>query len=229
METKVKGNWLVFDTETIGLHNRSIFDFGYVINMKGEVVKKGRILIEEVYDNKLLLNRAHFYKKSVYDPIEKEEETQILSMALLRKEINSLIKSYNIDYLAAYNLKFDLSALNFSLQKYASQTGINKSKLKKAGIELVDIIDIVFLNINVQDYVDFCLSNNYVTAAGNTRYTVEHVYRYLTKDLTKSEPHTALEDAIIENYILTKVLNIKEEPVIGKIEGTPTSIMKKYR
>ena len=51
-------------------------------------------------------------------------------------------------------------------------------------------------------YKKFCAENGYITKNNQVKLTAEILYRFITKDNTFIESHTALEDVLIEKEIL---------------------------
>lgn len=61
--------------------------------------------------------------------------------------------------------------------------------------------------INNNKYKEFCLKNDFITESGiYFKTSAESTFAYLIKDSKFIEQHTALDDALIETLILTKVL-----------------------
>jgi hypothetical protein len=61
--------------------------------------------------------------------------------------------------------------------------------------------------INNRNYKNFCIDNELFSKSGlYFSTTAETVYKYLIKDIDFIEQHTALDDSIIESYILMKLL-----------------------
>ena len=61
--------------------------------------------------------------------------------------------------------------------------------------------------LNNDDYKETCITNGWKTASGKYYKTsAETTYRFITNDCDFIESHTAVEDAIIESEIFTKIL-----------------------
>ena len=76
--------------------------------------------------------------------------------------------------------------------------------------------------INNRNYKNFCIDNELFSKSGLFfSTTAETVYKYLVKDIDFIEQHTALDDSIIESYILTKLLQK------GKLQITLDSFAEK--
>lgn len=64
--------------------------------------------------------------------------------------------------------------------------------------------------LNNNRYKEFCLKNGFISDSGlYFKSSAETTFSYLIKDKDFIEQHTALDDAIIETYILTKILKRK--------------------
>ena len=61
---------------------------------------------------------------------------------------------------------------------------------------------------NTKEYIDFCLTNNYMTnhAIPRPRVTAEILWRFLSGDNNFQESHTGLEDVEIESKIFMECL-----------------------
>ena len=221
--------WLIFDTETIDAYNRlDVFDIGFVVATKDEILHKERLIIKEVYENTELFKEAFYYDKNIefYESLDKKEFKNVID---IRKTMNRLIKEFNVTKIAAFNVKFDLRALNFTFGKYLVQAKkISKDKLSKAGIDVIDIVDLFFANTDIKDYAKFCLVNNYVTEKGNIMSNAETVYRYIKGNIDIKEEHTGLEDAEIE-YEMVKHIISKEKHDLNKKVGQAWRYIKKHK
>ena len=71
-------NILVFDTETTGNFDKPlIYDFAYkIINKKGELLYQKNYLVEEIFNQSFLMDKA-FYSKKVKEYRRKLENHEI--------------------------------------------------------------------------------------------------------------------------------------------------------
>lgn len=64
--------------------------------------------------------------------------------------------------------------------------------------------------LNCDEYKQMCIENNWVTASGQYfKTSAETAFRFYSGELDFDESHTALEDAIIESQLLSKILKPK--------------------
>jgi len=195
-------HYLLFDTETVDVSDLSIFDIGFIVfNESYEIVHKQRLVFKEIVDNEERFKKCYYYSnKDFYKDLEKHEYPD------LKITLNKLIKEYNIKGLFAFNIDFDIRSLHYTFKRYElSKDGIDKTKLKKHGIELYDIIDIFLMNVDIKKYTKYCLEKNFITEKGNIKYTAEVINRYILNRDDVVETHTALEDCEIEFNIINHV------------------------
>ena len=60
---------------------------------------------------------------------------------------------------------------------------------------------------DVEEYTEFCITNNYLTKRNCKRYTAEILYRFISGNNDFEESHTGLEDVLIEKEIFTYCLS----------------------
>ena len=70
--------YCIFDTETPGVVEPSIYDLGYTIYNGTEIILTRSYLIKEVWENKEKMNSAYYKEKiSKYEKLLKEGKTEI--------------------------------------------------------------------------------------------------------------------------------------------------------
>jgi len=215
--------FLVADTETTGIGSKSfVFDFGYVIsNRKGKIFIERNFLVTEILTNPRTMLGALYNKEwrammggkifSHYIPELAAHNIGLTGwhdvLAILRDDI----LTYDVDVFSAFNLPFDLGALNKTHQKIAS---------KKLNFDRLDLLCLwEFSCVTVcrsRLYHDIARAQGtdtgWITQANNVRTTAEKVYAFLSGDLGFIESHTALHDAQIETEILHRLL-AKKTPI----------------
>lgn len=191
-------NRLVFDTETYGLKPENIvFDIGYIVfNKRGEIVRRN-YLVKETYLPNYLKNLPFYGDAKVAKYREIEKTAEILNWVDIMTQLWQDCKDYKVGEIIAYNLPFDLEALQTT----------NKSIRQRDfrifdGLKLTDLYT-VFCNFvkNRKDYVRFCIEHDFVSKAGNILTNAEVAYRFLTSNPYHVESHTALSDIQEELYI----------------------------
>jgi len=203
---------IVFDTETINVSDLSMFDFGFIVidTNTREVLEKGSFLVEEVYNSELF-PKAYYYNKNkeIYENKLKRKEIEIKGIKEIRDIFNSAIKKHDIELISGFIINFDIRTLNFNFKKYLLEDKeISLQKLSNR-YEVIDI-SILFslLEKRFGSYVDYCVSNDFVTEKGNIKSTAEVIYKYITGNIEHEEEHTAFndseEEAAILNYCITE-------------------------
>lgn len=91
-------------------------------------------------------------------------------------------------------------------------------ELREEKFPIADLWDIACDRlINIDKYRDYCLKNSLLTASAQFfKTSAETSFQYLGKQWDFQEAHTALDDSMIEAFILTKALKKgKVEPQLG--------------
>ena len=196
---------MVLDTETLGLNNPTIYELGYVIHNQDtkKILKERDYLIKQIYDNKELFASAYYSNKR---PLYEEKIANGLAKAVywgyaLKVLIND-IERYGVQEIYAYNSKFDTKAFIHTMKQLKAIT--------KFEPQIKDIMNHINSITDTEDYINFCVSNGYMTKHKKPRpqKKAETLYRYLTKNTDFIEDHMALEDSQIELYILKVALGL---------------------
>ena len=195
--------YCVFDTETIGLNEKLIYDLGMVIiAKKGDALYKARWIIDEVFNMPNLSKKAYYGEK--INTFYKNATTTPFKQA--RQEFRQIMEDYKVNTITAYNLQFDMSAIRQS----SDFVGLNGKFLHYA----VDYFDLWNASCNSffqQKYFQkLAVEKNWLTNKGNFRTSAEIAYRYITGEHDFIESHTALEDAEIESIILQEICRQKK-------------------
>jgi len=213
----------VIDTETIGINKKLIYDFGCVICDRSKVLHRYTSLVSEVYNDDALMSTAYYSdrKETVYHAKVAEGTIGIRPFSEVQDKFNELLKYYNVETVAAYNIAFDIKALKETMQ-YVNIPGT----FLEQHVEVVDLYTTVCSSIlNYKSYAAVALENGWVSKAGNLRTNAEAAYRFITGDVAFNESHTALEDCDIEAVILQHVIKRKKKLYAG-IAATPFSLVK---
>lgn len=205
-----KNIYCLIDTETSKMTD--VYDLGIII-----FDKKGNILFERNYCNMDVFGNDNMMKNAYYAwkmPLYKENKN------IIRCDTRSMIydflytmKLYNVTHLLAYNLAFDINALDKTYMQFCNRH-FNTEK-----IILIDVMRIVIdVIINTDKYRSFCEKNNEYTPKGFYKSSAESVYRYINNENDFIEDHTALSDCYCEYNIFMKCLKQKKKINKG-IEG----------
>lgn len=234
---KRKKYYIVLDTETTAscspeenqskkIMEKLVYDLGYTINTKKEIVKKRNFLIKEIYTNDSLMNNAYFIsKKPMYDKMVKAGLVEIKPFAEVVKILQKDIQEYNVQVFGAYNVLFDLDALmqttNFIYPKtfkmFFKKTKNGKfapdtikfvqTYIFRKSLEIIDLWTMSCQTLcNQKTFQSYYLQT---TTKGNIKSNAEIVYNYITdQEMKFEESHTALSDSIVESEILFRILRL---------------------
>jgi len=223
--------FLVCDTETTGLASRAIvFDFAYVIATRNKILCERNFLVREIItDGKRMLGavfnpqwRAMFGGKifSLYIPRIATGEFPIVAWRDILETMRDDMQTFGVDVFCAYNISFDLGALN-KTHNLIAEKNINLSRL--------DLLDLYLFStstlLNSQLYHDFAWQHGkekgFITDANNVRTTAQATYAFLTGNPDFIESHTALHDAQIETEILWRLLARKKTIPYNDVQHMP--------
>lgn len=227
----------VIDTETISFANLSMFDFGYTVfdTETGENTSEG-FVIKEVYESDDF-RKAFYYEqnKDLYKEYLESGKVKLISAKDLKPIVNNLLNS-KLDVISAFNLPFDLRALNYTLIKYnVVDKHITLDKIEKFAKPLDTAI--LFAVFEGKDccFDCFCKKNGYLTKTGGVKTDAETIYKYVRNDITLIEKHTGIDDSIMEADILSYYLirvskfpKLLQDAYNYSLRGTkPHQILKK--
>jgi len=198
-----KNVYCVFDTETIGIDKKWIYDLGLVITHKtGQPLYTKRWIIEEVMNIPNIREIAYYGEKinTFYKNMEP------VKFAFAREEFREIMRKFKVNIIVAYNLQFDMSAIKQTLDF----TGIGYKFLSDP-CEYFDLWNASCNSFFQQkSFKETATKQGWVSKAGNFLTNAEVAYRFITKDYQFKESHTALEDARIETIILQEIARQKK-------------------
>ena len=206
-------NILVLDTETTGeLKQPLIYDFGYkIVSPQGEVLFAKNALVREVFENKFIMDKAFYSQKvKTYNEKLSKKEIDIQPYHVLIREFIKKARKYNVEIISAYNLAFDIAAINGTMRMCYSQGHDDKileKLINQKNKKLLCIWNLACETIlDTDDYREFAKTNNKISEKGNYFTNAEVTYQYITKNLDFIEEHTAIADVEIEIEILLHIL-----------------------
>ena len=231
---------LIIDVETIDIRRLDIFELAYsILDLDEGTLEATSFLIEEVY-NTDLFKQAYFYEKNKEEYIKmlEKKETKIVTIKEAREALNKIIKENDIRHVSAFNMQFDIRAMNFTFQKYnaGGKHHINYETFHKRGIKTIDSA-ILFALIESSNpcYRCFCEKNGFYTKTPegklkNIRTTAEIVYRYIINDIHFEEQHTGYMDSQIEADIFQYSISrcLKKPELIEKAQELTIKGSKPY-
>ena len=201
-----KNVYAIIDTETAnGLKNPLCYDVAVIVfDKKGIELFRKNWLVSNVWNNERMFKTAYYaWKRPLYDNIEKE----IVNTYTFICELNEIIDNYQVNFLLAYNLKFDLNSINKTVERFTYN-----SKFNTDNVEYIDVwnvaIDII---MNNNSYKSFCRENGFISDAGNYKTSAEICYRFLTNIIDFDESHTAMDDCEIEKEIFMTCIKRKKK------------------
>ncbi len=207
--------YCVFDTETIGIDKKWIYDLGMVIstNRGKDILHRKRWIIKEVMEVPNIEKMAYYGSKmrTFYKGLPK------IPFSQAKEEFNNILQKFKVDTIVAYNLQFDMAAIKETLELTN-----NGKKFLKQKMEYFDLWNAACDSIfQKRDFKKKAIENGWMSDAGNYRTNAQVCYQYITGDYQFVETHTALEDANIETRILQEVLKQKKKIVRNSIISHP--------
>ena len=198
-------NVAVIDTETT--KNGYVYDLGVVIMnaATGEIVATMNAIIEETFNNVSAMNTSYYACKiPAYLEAINAGKLEVLPFSECFKRFSSLLESYNVRSVWAYNMAFDFKALNRTIAELSNgfitcffPCNVTCYDLMSSAINLVG---------NTRRYQKWAIAHDYVTPTGRARATAETMFRFISDDASFVEDHTALSDAMIEADILAHLV-----------------------
>jgi hypothetical protein len=222
--------FMVADTESTGLGKKSfVFDFGYVIsNRKGKIFQERNFLITEILTNPKIMLGALFNKDwrammggklfHHYIPALDANEISLTpwreALQVMRDDINT----YGVNVFSAYNLPFDLGAMNLT-HRHVTEKNLDFTRLDLLCLWEFSCLTVARSRLYHDVARQMGPENGWITPADNVRTTAEKVYAFLSGDYNFVESHTALHDAQIETEILHRLLARKTAIPYNQIQG----------
>ena len=207
-------NILVLDTETTGDFGQPlIYDFGYkIIDREGTTLFQRNAIVREVFENRFLMDKAYYSDKvNTYRKMLENHEIDLLPFHILIKEFVAMARKYKVEIISAYNLAFDIKALNGTMRMCYSQGHDDKileKLIEQKNKKLLCIWNLSCETIlDTDEYRAYADTHNFISEKGNYLTNAEVAFRYI-KDLPDfTEKHMALDDVNIEIEILLHILN----------------------
>ena len=224
LQDKRVKKFLVLDVETIGVDDRGIFDIGYIICDKlGNKFIKRSYLVKEVFLDMSRMRKAFYFKKyPQYLQGLNDNEFQIETWENIMREMYSLIKEYDIKVISAYNLQFDLGALQYTNKELRGKDFEMFKHIEKLciwGMSAETICQQKTFRKQIQKREILTASKKFLSTSAET------VYKYITQNWEFEESHTGLADVEIEVEILAKCIAQHKKCSKG-IVGSPYRLAK---
>ena len=203
----------VIDTETATLGGE-VFDFGLVIaDKKGNILATYESIVKEVFENQRVMKGAYYFSKVpvFYRPNIRCKRMPVKPWSQITLEVNTLMKKHNVHTLAAYNLAFDLRVCFATSRKYG---GFLSTKNKKH-LDLWRVSCETLLQ--QKTFKKAADTMGWLSEKGNYKTSAEIAFKYAFGDWNFEESHTALDDAIIETQLMTRIFRTKKKINYGII------------
>jgi len=214
---------LTLDTETADLSG-NVYDVGYIIHDRaGNELARFNALVEEIFTDAKIMMGAFYAKKlfSHYAPMLDRGEVKMQSWQFIIDRLRSDIELYNVSTIAAYNIGFDMRAMN---QTHRALT--DESKVLESPCKILDIWQFACeVKLNNRNYKRVAESLGWVSPKGNIKTGAEFAYRFCSGDHGFIEDHTALSDCVIEVEILRQCFATKKTIPYGKYNQAPWRIV----
>lgn len=189
--------------ETVQPWNMWTYDCGWaVVDKRGEVYKTRSFINSEIFIHEKELMKSSYYAKKIPQYWEdiKAGRRILASFYEIRKALIEDIAEFEVKEVFAHNMRFDLGTLN------TTQRWLTKSKYRYFFPQELVICDTLKMArdviLKMPSYRRFCERHGLLTANGKLSASAENLFRFIKKDPTFIESHTALEDVMIEKEIL---------------------------
>lgn len=225
-------NTLILDTETtLDIKSPLVYDLGFIGVINGKV-EKFNFLIKEVFDTQPLMESAYYKeKKPKYWALRKSNKIETTSFQKAFKFMIDYIRKNKIETISAYNIAFDIRAINNTLRLLDSATfekDVWNKLLAQKNKKVLCIWNLSCDNLlNTKEYKEFADNHNFKSPKGNYLTNAEVAYSYITQNPKFKEKHMALSDSEIELEILQQIMQMENPKVeYGKKYGSWRKVQK---
>lgn len=204
---------IVLDTETantftdengrLDTSSTLVYDLGWAVTDKhGNIYRKKSFVNSDIFFHEAELMKSAYYANKIPKYLEDIEAGRriVANTYEMRSALLNDIADFAVDTICAHNARFDYNSLN------STERWTTKSKYRyflPYGITIWDSLKIARSVMGkMPTYRKFCEDNNYLTKNGQLRFTAEILYRFISKDNSFIEAHTALADVEIEAQIM---------------------------
>lgn len=222
-----KTYYMVLDTETCPIDrecqdvtpsNMLVYDIGYaIVDKKGNVYRQGSYIISDIFFKELYTKmQSSYYATKIPQYMQDigENTRKVKSWSEISFILRDVIQEYKVKAIVAHNARFDFGALK-NTKEYLNQYAILPYMTWYDSLKMAKSV-----MAEMPTYKQFCQDNGYITATGKVRLTAEILYRFISKNNSFVESHTALEDVLIEKEILAYC--IKQHKKMSKLLFAPS-------
>ena len=227
-------NYIVLDTETIGVLRPKIFDMGWVVvdGTTHAIIEKRSYGVHSLLKNRDFMLGDTFVGETKYkaylNEIRKKEIISRYNFPFIVKRLASNIKKYNICYMYAFNSAFDENHIASSLE-YAENETHKTFYNPLEDIIVRDIRGYLTPILTSAEFRKWAETNEKFTDSKNAlSATAETITQYIRNDLDYKEKHLALADALDEKAILDycRAHNIDIATQPQKVKIIPNSVKR---
>ena len=164
--------------------------------------------------------RSYDSQKALYDNDKKVYNyTALTTYKNAIAEMLGDMSKYKVTVISAYNLDFDLKALEWTANSYAENLTERLTK-KLNSLAHIDLYRLACYSIlRTQQYIEYALKNELRSHTGKNIGTgAECCYKYINNNTAYEEEHTALADVYDELEILKHLLKVLTKKDIMDIE-----------
>lgn len=240
MINKIDGRkryYLVFDTETTALEKDTfnaplIYDLGFAVcDKQGNIYESYNYIIRNIFYSDVMKNAFYGNKRPWYEEQIENGKIQVRDFGQVLYNMNKVMSRYPNITLGAYNLDFDLRALQ-ATAKLTQQKRYNGSleSLFDRDFEVQDIWGLAVESIYLPQkrYKKFIATHELYTPVGNPKSSAEVGYKYLVNNNDFVEDHTALSDVLIEVDILAHALKQNKKYTKGILQN-PWKLLSDFK
>lgn len=232
---KMKKNvYLILDTETVDIVNRFVYDLSYTIATKEDIILSEGFVVEEIYTSPKLMRDA-FYGDKMYTKYPYLFEKGVITIKpfeYILDRMNRMIEEFNVTHICAYNMQFDIRAIQKT--KFYLDHGVVHPDYKK--VKVINKRDYKYIDLwlaaceaigSMKSYRTYCESNGFMTKKQNYKTDAQTMFGFITKDPEFIEGHTGIEDSIIEAKILQYIAKRKVKYSRNTLGGQPWRLVSK--
>lgn len=197
---------LLLDTETTGdITKPLVFDIAYaIIDINGNIQMKRNVLIKEIYTNYYLMQQSYYKFFDKYTILGNRHQIDIVTFKEFVKEFKFYIAQYNIATIMAYNVQFDINAINHTARYLHSYNVFSPFIFDYKCLWAAWNSSIAL----TPSYYTFCMQNGFV-GKKTIRTNAETAIRFIMDNVNYIESHTAMDDVLDELKIYQFLKNKK--------------------
>lgn len=199
-------NYIILDTEGFAT-DKGAKDFGKVslaydiawLVVTPEGVIPRHYLVREVFQDTRMSTAYYADKLPQYYEALGKGDLELMNFKNIYNLFRADCKEHKVKSVWAYNARYDRDSLNFTLRTLSNGFA---SFFIPYGVKWRDIWDYASVITGTKKFVRWCEQNSLISEKGNPSTTADTVGKYLRKDMTYAEEHTALSDCYDELQIL---------------------------